>query len=180
MIYEPAEDSFLIANCIKKYCKNKKVLDIGTGSGILAETALENNAKEVVALDINKEAVRLLRKKGINAIKSDLFENVKEKFDLIVFNPPYLPKDNMEDAESALATAGGRKGDEILIRFFSGVGRYLNNNGIILFLISSFTPRKKIIETIRKNGLKKVKIGEKKLFMERLEVWKVKRQSLKA
>ena len=177
MIYEPSEDSFLIAEYVKRHCKNKNVLDVGTGSGILAETAIKNGAKEVLAVDINADAVDYCRKKGLKVIKSDLFENVAGKFDLIVFNPPYLPADEREDSESALTTTGGEEGDEILIRFFSCVKSYLSKNGIVLVLISSLTPRKRILEKIRKNGLKKVKIGEKKLFMERLEVWKVKKSN---
>ena len=180
MIYEPREDSFLIAEYVKRHCQNKNVLDVGTGSGILAETAIKNGAKDALAVDINKEAVDYCRKKGLKVIKSDLFENVAGKFDLIVFNPPYLPADEREDSESALTTTGGEEGDEILIRFFSCVKSYLSKNGIVLVLISYLTPMKRILEIMRKKELGKKILGRKNIFMEKLEVWKVKRQSLKA
>ena len=137
MIYQPNEDSFLLSKYVKKYAKGK-VLDIGTGSGILAEAALENT-KDVLASDINQEAILYCRKKGINAIKSDLFENIKGKFDLIIFNPPYLPYDPDEDYETSLITKGGIKGYEIIERFLRDSKKYLNDDGIILIVISILT-----------------------------------------
>jgi release factor glutamine methyltransferase len=82
--------------------KHKIVLDIGSGSGIQAETALNSKAKSVLATDINPESIKLLRSKKINAINSNLFTKVKGKFDLIIFNPPYLPLDKREDKEAQL------------------------------------------------------------------------------
>ena len=112
MIYDPAEDSFLLAKHVKKYAKGK-VLDLGTGSGFLAEVALENT-KDVLAADIQEEVVNYVKKKGINAVKSDLFSNIKGKFNLIIFNPPYLPFEDLEDEESRLITTGGESGNEVL------------------------------------------------------------------
>ena len=93
MIYEPAEDSYLLQKQVKKFVRpGMKVLDIGTGSGILAETAKGLGA-EVLAVDVNSESVEYVKKGGINSIVSDLFSNVEDKFNLITFNPPYLPQD---------------------------------------------------------------------------------------
>ncbi|MFB6215986.1 MAG: methyltransferase, partial [Candidatus Aenigmatarchaeota archaeon] len=76
--------------------EGRKCLDIGTGSGILAVTMAKKGA-EVVAADINPEALEAARDRAdqedtdIKLVESDLFENIEEEFDLIVFNPPYLP-----------------------------------------------------------------------------------------
>ena len=180
MIYNPREDSYLLEKEAGKYARGKKVLDMGSGSGILAERALKSGAKEVLAVDIDSESLKILKKKGINAIKSDLFENVKGKFDLIVFNPPYLPNDDLEDTESKKATTGGKKGDEIILRFLRDADKYLEKNGIILLLISSLTPQNKILKQVNKNGMKKRVIAEDKLFFEKLEVWKIERKKLKS
>ena len=91
MIYEPAEDSFLLAEEVKRYCKGKKFLDMGAGSGIQSQTAMKNKAKSALGVDINEESSLIFEKMRIPFILSDLFSNVKGKFDLIVFNPPYFP-----------------------------------------------------------------------------------------
>ena len=67
MIYHPAEDSYLLEKKVKKYAKGKNVLDIGSGSGIQAIAALESGASGVLAVDLDREAVKELGKKGINA-----------------------------------------------------------------------------------------------------------------
>src|SRR3989344_2309934 len=119
MIYDPEEDSFLLAKYVDKFAKGK-ILDLGTGSGIQAEIALRHT-KNVLAVDINEEAVNYVKNKNIKAKVSDLFSNINEKFDLIIFNPPYLPNENLEDKESRLITTGGKYGYEILERFFSQI-----------------------------------------------------------
>ena len=167
MIYEPAEDSFLLQKYVKKYAKGK-VLDIGTGLGIQAFTAREKT-KNVMAVDINTSAVKLLKKKGINAKVSDLFSNVKEKFDLIIFNPPYLPADKREDADSARSTTGGIKGYEIIERFLKDAKKFLKKDGKILLVFSSITGD---VEQLFKNyNYKFEKLEQEKIFMETLYVY---------
>lgn len=173
MIYDPKEDSFLLANAVKKYSKNKKVLDIGTGSGIQAEMALKAGAKEVLAADIEIESINSARKKGLRIIKSNLFQKIKDRFDLIIFNPPYLPEDKREDKESRRATTGGKHGDEIILRFINSLPKYLNKKGIALLLISSITPKSNILQTLKNNSLKKKIISSQSLFMETLDVWEI-------
>mgnify|MGYP001595628801 CR=1 FL=1 len=176
MIYEPREDSYLLEKEVKKYAKGKKVLDMGSGNGILVECALKSGAKEVLAVDVDSESLKILKKKNINAINSDLFENVKGKFDLIVFNPPYLPDDNLEDIESKNATTGGKKGDEIILKFLREVDKFLEIGGLILLLLSSLTPTKRILKLLKKSGMKNKVIAEKSFFFEKLEVWKIERK----
>ena len=135
-IYQPAEDSYLINQFVKQYAIGR-VLDMGTGSGIQALTAIKSpNVREVIAVDINEQAIiklnnqikeKKLRK--IKAINGNLFENVAGHFNLIVFNPPYLPQDKgIEDP----ALYGGKRGWEISERFFSEVSNHLSPDGKIL------------------------------------------------
>lgn len=175
MIYIPSDDSFLIKTAVRKLSKGKKVLDIGAGSGILGLAALKAGAKSVLFADIDKEAVNYLKNKRYNVIQSDLFSNVKGKFDIIIFNPPYLPFDSREDLESSSQTSGGKRGDEIILRFLRGVKRHLNNNGLILIILSSLTPKKRILKILKEKKLDKKVLSKKKFFMEELEVWKIRK-----
>tara|TARA_Y100000310_G_scaffold345778_2_gene469740 strand:- start:1564 stop:2079 length:516 start_codon:yes stop_codon:yes gene_type:complete len=169
MIYEPREDSFLLLEYVKEYSKGK-VLDLGCGSGILSKGALEET-KDVLGVDINEEAVDYCKNQGINAIKSDLFENVKNKFDLIIFNPPYLPLDKNEDKDTRLLTTGGKKGDEIIGRFLKEAKNYLEDNGNILILFSSLSGD--ILNLFKKYNYKFKLLKEKKLFFEMLYVYEL-------
>lgn len=165
-IYEPAEDSYLIGEELKKF-KKLKVLDMGSGSGYLAKVSLKNKC-DVLAADINKESVELCKQEGINAIQSNLFSKINEKFDLIVFNPPYLPEDKSEPKDSKLMTTGGKKGHELIERFLKQSKDYLNKNGKILLLYSSLSGD--IPKIIKKHGFKSTQLSEKSLFFERLYI----------
>ncbi|MFH0711996.1 MAG: HemK2/MTQ2 family protein methyltransferase [archaeon] len=177
-IYQPAEDSYFFVDFLKKYFKNQqpnthnptptflssiKMLDMGTGSGILSETASQFiNKKNIIPVDINPKSVKLLKQKGFNAVKSNLFQNVKSKFNLIIFNAPYLPLDKREPKSSQVATTGGKNGDEISIKFLKQAKNYLTKNGKIFLLISTLTPMGKI-----KKFNPKI-VARKKIFMEEL------------
>jgi len=174
MIYEPREDSYLLAKYVKKYAKGR-VLDMGTGSGVLALAALEKT-KDVEAVDINKEAVRLVHSKGVNAYVSNLFENVKGKFDLIVFNPPYLPLEREfagikldVSYTNDIALVGGKKGHETIERFFKHAGKYLEKDGRILMIVSSLTPN--IEPIVKKYGFNFEILEKKRIFFEDLKVY---------
>ena len=167
MIYEPREDSYLLQKHVKEYA-NGKVWDVGTGSGIQATTALENTP-DVLAVDINPEAVEHCQQQGITAKQSDLFSNVSEKYDLIIFNPPYLPEDHHEDAASKQITTGGKEGNELLKKFLHQAKKHLAPEGNILIVISSLTPEaEKIMD---EHGYKHTILERQKHFFEELIVY---------
>ncbi|MBI4448359.1 methyltransferase [Candidatus Woesearchaeota archaeon] len=166
-MYEPAEDSFLLKKHVERYAKGK-VLDVGTGSGILALAALKKT-KDVLAVDINAEAVEHAKKEGVNAKLSDLFSNVKGKFDLIIFNPPYLPEDEEEDKESKRITTGGKKGSEISLRFLKQAKKHLAKEGKILIVASSLTGN--VEKLVKKEGYNYKLLEAKKIFFEELRVY---------
>tara|TARA_Y100000310_G_scaffold334233_1_gene413479 strand:+ start:11660 stop:12175 length:516 start_codon:yes stop_codon:yes gene_type:complete len=167
MIYEPREDSFLLQKFVKQFVKGK-VLDVGTGSGIQALTALEKTA-DVVASDINAECVEFVKAKGVKTIVSDLFSNINSTFDVIIFNPPYLPLDEREDKESALSTTGGVKGSEVLERFLEQAKAFLNAKGKILIVVSSLTPD--VPALLKKYKYSYKVLGEEKVSFELLTVY---------
>lgn len=173
LIYQPAEDSWLLAEHVKKYAKDKRVLDLGTGSGIQAKTAKQAGARSVLAVDINRKALAEVKKQNIPTLHSNMFEKITEMFDLIICNPPYLPTDMQEDNESRMATTGGTRGDEWIRTFLAQAPKHLEEKGIILLLLSSLTPRSQILALLKKQKLGKKVIATQKLFMETLEVWEI-------
>ena len=186
-IYEPAEDSYLLQRFVKEYAFGR-VLDVGTGSGIQAITAATNkNVREVIAVDVNEDAINNLKTNKeaqlsgrIKAKVSDLFSNVRNKFDIIIFNPPYLPQDKIgKEIIEDPALYGGKFGWEVSERFFSEVTNYLSSSGKILFLFSSLTNKEKIEEIISENLLEFKELAEEKMPMfETLYVYLVEKSKL--
>lgn len=162
-VYEPAEDSYLLAKWVEKFSKGKSVLDMGTGCGIQAIVAAKAGASHVVGVDLNGNAVENAKLNAKqNNVKceffvSDLFSNVKETFDMIVFNPPYLPTSDEEKLKGNinLAFDGGKSGRELLDKFLKEYKNYLNKNGFALVLESSLSGIKgEILENIKIGGEK--------------------------
>jgi len=169
MIYEPREDSFLLQKYVERYSRGK-VLDIGTGSGIQALTAMKKT-KEVLAVDIDESSVIYAISKGINAIQSNLFQNVNGRFDLIILNPPYLPKDINENKEVARLVSGGKEGKELIEEFFSKVRAYLNKDGKVLVVFSSLSGD--VLGCIKRNNFNYKKLDEQSFFFEKLFIYLV-------
>ena len=137
-VYEPAEDSFLLATYASSL--EGRVLDIGTGTGIAAlSAAYAHPRNDVVGVDINPASVecakrnaKLNRLSNAEFSQSDMFSEVKGKFDAILFNPPYLPttrEERLKIAEENAAYDGGESGMEALYRFAGEVSRFLPSGG---------------------------------------------------
>jgi len=177
LIYTPEEDSYLLSEVLEKelpvlLSKNKKLkfLEVGIGSGIQLQTAEKSGVdkKNIFGVDVNTDAIKHCQDLGYKCVKSDLFEYVLEKFDVIVFNPPYLPEDiEKEDEESKLITTGGVSGSEIPNRFLREAKSRLKEGGVIYLLVSSLTQGMDYLD------YEKELVGEKKIFFEKLDVWKL-------
>lgn len=177
MIYPPAEDSALLARNVKKYVKGKTFLDMGAGSGIQSETARLAGAASILAVDVDHEAVHAVKSKGFNSKHSNLFASIRGTFEVIAFNPPYLPLDVREDQESRRITTGGKRGDELTIRFIKALPRYLSQGGVALLVLSSLTSHTRILSALRTSHLTKRVIDTTSFFMETLEVWELTRKA---
>jgi release factor glutamine methyltransferase len=175
-IYSPEEDSYLLKEVLEKKIpqllqKNShlRFLEVGVGSGIQLETALRLGIKpeNIFGVDINPEAVNYCRKLGFYCIDSNLFSRIKNKFNLIIFNPPYLPTEKGEPEDSKLITTGGKTGSEVINQFLIQAKEYLSKDGKILLLVSSLT------KNINWSGYKKKLLLKKKIFFEELRVYEL-------
>jgi len=176
-VYEPAEDSFLLADNIRVNGGN--VLDIGTGTGIQA-LAAARFAEHVVGVDVNPAAVELAKRNAeANGIRnaefrlSDLFSDVKGRFDLIISNPPYLPVD--EDREPVTGDivkswAGGRQGTELINRLVDEAKDHLKKEGRLLLLVSSVNEPEEVMGRMRKRGYEPTVLAKRRIFFEELDV----------
>jgi HemK-related putative methylase len=176
VIYEPREDSFLIEKYVKKLAFGK-VLDVGTGSGIQAKAAEKSKkVKSVLAVDINQNVIDALKKAKFKVKVSDLFSNVKGKYDTVIFNAPYLPNDpRVKD----LALDGGKNGYEITEKFINTLSNHLSKEGISLLLISSLTNKEYIESVLNDNLLSFDILEEESCSFEVMYVYKIWKSDLR-
>lgn len=148
----------------------KKVLDLGTGSGFIA-IFFALNGREVTASDINQKALEVAKENAdkfklkINFIHSNLFDNINEKFDLIIFNPPignssgnfffelikrFIPKRKLTLKLAHKIFRNERK--QLIKKFASQSIKHLNKNGRIVIMLHE--SERKIIESLLPNKIK--------------------------
>ncbi|WP_407412889.1 HemK2/MTQ2 family protein methyltransferase [Methanobrevibacter sp.] len=159
-VYVPAEDSYLLADNLK-IKEGQSVLEIGTGSGIVAMYASKITDK-ITVTDINFDACELARKnfednniKNIEILFGNLFEPVKNrKFDVILFNTPYLPTEDGEVLDDTLNYAfdGGLNGRKVIDLFLNELGNHLNDGGIVQLIQSSLSGNEETLEKLDKLG----------------------------
>lgn len=159
-VYIPAEDSYLLADNLQIE-KGQSVLEIGTGSGIVAMYA-SKLTDNITVTDINFDACELARKNfeannigNIEILFGNLFEPVKNrKFDVILFNTPYLPTEDGEVIEDTLNYAfdGGLNGRKVIDMFLNEVKNHLNDGGIVQMIQSSLSGNEETLEKLDNLG----------------------------
>lgn len=176
-MYQPSEDSYILSETLQHFLKNKDrdiaILDLGAGTGIQAETCRNLDFNNITTSDIDKNAVKHLKKQGFKVIKSNLFSDIEGRFQLIIFNPPYLPRHKYDQQRD---TTGGKEGYELIVRFLEQARKHLNEKGAILLLFSSLSKPSVIKQKAREIGYKLDLLARKKLFFEELFVAELKRK----
>lgn len=145
-VYEPAEDSYLmIGAALEEIDRSDRmlcILEIGTGSGIVSSVLMRHAPEHFyVSTDISPHAVACAKTNGLQVIRADLFAGLAGRFDLIIFNPPYLPTAPEERIDGWLDHAwnGGDDGRMVIDRFLLQAPAFLTDGGSVMLVVSSLT-----------------------------------------
>lgn len=152
-VYSPEADTTLLLTAARADARpGDRVLEVGTGSGLIAAEIAR--ITRIVATDINPHAVLCASKAGIDVVRTDLFMGIRGSFDLVLFNPPYLPTQTEERMDDWLEYAldGGESGRAVIERFARNIGNVLAPDGRILLLISSLTGLNDVQELFADRG----------------------------
>jgi len=191
-VYIPSEDTDLLLNVleeeiIKRNKTFKKAIEIGTGNAFLS-LEIYDNVNQLYSTDINPIVIDYLLNvkdkynlEKMKVVYSNLFDSIddNEKFDLIVFNPPYVPTEDLEKEDDSingydLAVNGGKDGREIIDSFLEKLPNHLEREGVCYLLVSSLNNPVEIIENFKQKKLNAEIVNSKKLFFEELFVLRIK------
>ena len=162
-VLSPRADSEILVETAIKYIKENQyssVLDLCTGSGCLAIAVKKNVPDaEVSASDRYEKALSLAKKNAkrngadINFIKSNMFENVTEKYDVIISNPPYIATDDLDELDEEVlrhdphhALDGGEMGLKYFNIIHENAKQHLNNGGMLILEMDSM--QKMLIQSL--------------------------------
>lgn len=201
-VYPPSDDTYLIIDYFKKnvsenffdglpFTTIRNVLDMGTGTGIIAlflqeiKKYFSKFTTKIFASDISDAAIRCATinertnnyKDNINFIKSDLFRkfppSLQHSFDIIVFNPPYLPSISYKENDLIRRSSdsnwdGGERGFEVFLDFIKQVKDFLNSEQkyYIYYISSSSTDLNQLNDELETRGFQNRVLNKKHIFFE--------------
>ena len=179
----PRPETEIIINCLKKNVAVSTLLDVGTGSGCLAITcALENIADNVYATDISDAALEVacdnLKFYDVECINISqhnfLKQNFKTKFDVVISNPPYIAKNDMDSLPGEVinydpryALTDGQDGLQFYYRFAEQFVNLLNPDGYLLLEFGGNKQKISVEQVFSQCGL------HTKFFKDLQDDWRV-------
>jgi release factor glutamine methyltransferase len=178
-VYEPAEDSRLLAETVTDRLEAAEtLLDVGTGTGYVGARVQETTDTRVVGVDLNPHACKRAHAKDLDVVRGDLMDPFgPDSFDVVVFNPPYLPTDPGSEPSDWLAVAlsGGESGRTVIERFLGGLDRVLVSGGVAFLLVSTHAGVEKVATHADRHGFHAVTLAEVSFPGETLAVLKLTR-----
>ena len=177
-VYPPAEDTYLLLKAALAEARSEdRAMEIGCGSGILV-WELSSVVQCLIATDINPHALRATRSRArdVPVVRTDLFRGIKGRFNLILFNPPYLPFLPEERSGHWIDRAldGGENGRVTVGRFLQELEDHLLPGGRALLLISSLTGLPEVIEMASSLGMQAEAVLSERCFFEQLYVLRIR------
>jgi HemK-related putative methylase len=203
-VYSPSDDSYLILDFLKNVITDykfddlpiqeiKQILDMGTGTGIIAiflemvKSRVNSLQCRIYASDIIPNAIHSAKLNAklnkvnnrITFIESNLFksfpQDLSHSFDIIIFNPPYLPSiENSAKKYRDYTWNGGDTGLEIIHDFFKQVKNFLSNRGVIYFICSSNSLVKSLVTQLTSNNFLVEEVDKIHFFFEDIILNKAK------
>lgn len=172
---------------IKEHNSEKnKVLDLMTGSGAIAVTIAKESKASVYASDISEDALTVARRNAknnkvkIKFIESDIFKSIKkEKFDLIISNPPYIPSkdiltldDEVKKYDPLIALDGGEDGLYFYKEIAENAPKYLKPKGVLVLEIGE--DQGKLVKKLLQKNFENIRIKKDYSKNDRIIVAKLK------
>lgn len=165
----PRQDTETLVESVLEYTSGRKVLDVCTGSGCIAVALMKlGNAACCDAVDLSEAALDIAKQNAelndvsINFIKSDMFEKIDGKYDIIVSNPPYIRPDVIEtlmpevrEHEPLMALDGGSDGLGFYRIIAAQSKEHLEENGILAVEIG-YDQWEDVSELFRQNGFRDI------------------------
>jgi release factor glutamine methyltransferase len=161
-VFFPISDSWMLASCLRRESlgPTSAVLDLGTGSGMLAVSAGLAGAGSVVAVDVSRRALFTARLNGLlNGVRletrrGDMFDAVPDRrFDVIVSNPPYVPGPEVTPRGLARAWEAGETGRRFLDRICQQSPPHLRPGGVVLLVQSTICGERETLDMLAAGGL---------------------------
>ncbi|MFW9809216.1 MAG: HemK2/MTQ2 family protein methyltransferase [Candidatus Thorarchaeota archaeon] len=178
-VYPPSGDTYLLLDSIQVK-SDDEFLEVGCGAGLITLSGART-AKNAVGVDVSLDAVRNtkenLRRAGLDqkcsVFQSDLLTslNSQAKFSLIIFNPPYLPADDISTGLDH-ALIGGETGAEVTRRFIPQAVDHMVKGGRVFVVVSTLADNGSIMDTMSTCGLHVEMVSEEPLFFEKIQVLK--------
>lgn len=173
-VYEPSEDSMLMIEALEIH-PGEEVLEVGCGTGIIALHCAKAGAR-VTASDVSTKAIECARANAerndldITLIESDLLEKMEGEFEVIVFNPPYLPEDEINDPR----WTGGLSGLEMTLMFLEQCKRRLAPGGRVYVIVSTLSESQKFELAVDEMGYEHEIAAKRHVFFEELIVYRLR------
>jgi len=179
-VYPVREDTLLLLGAaLSEAGPSDRVLELGTGSGYIARH-LAGKVALVVATDVNPHACRVATSPGVEIARTHLTDGIRGQFDLVLFNPPYLPTKPEERMEDWLEKAldGGATGREVISRLLPDLPRVLAPGGRVLLVISELTGEGEVLALLGDAGFPARIVREERYEGERIMVVKAVRSGV--
>ncbi len=179
-VYNPSDDSYLLLKVVD-VSPDESLLEVGTGTGLVAVHAAKLGAK-VAAVDINPHAVDCARRNAahnnvrIEIVHGDLFDKILGSFDVIAFNPPYLPGATTSTTWIEKAWSGGEEGSEVAVRFLRDAWRHLNPGGRIYIILSSVGGLMSVLKAAKERYNAEMLV-EQRMFFESIFAYRLEPRS---